>query len=369
MIVENREISLENQMGRNGDRLDGHRIINWQELGLKRSAQTLIDVLAATYGRHNLSSSVDQTAAQIEQGILEPAFLWNGDHVAACAALIKSPTSVEIGRAANAPGERGGARVMLDLVNRWKNDPFENRPLVAEIRMAFEFQGIAGGSGSQATLLGKVGMIPHAFIPAFHHPGPNGSDRQEIFCFSSLQKKELTQEQEPVTLTLPMHPNMNLPLLGEIFNANRIASCVETVPFEEQTKLVKLPLPFVQVAESPFSVFTFDEAGKTVFKFKPVEVRSDKNRFTLVVVDTRTPQLARLSAALIVQGFVACGISAPHEGVPQLLFGHLQPCQMVGINCMRNFPFIREDNILEVTSIFYGQANAGSTTGSSSGRY
>lgn len=172
-------------------------------------ATAVMDILTSVYGRHNLTDSVENLSGQIESGLLKP---WikvenKSNRPLSCAALIDHGDKVEIGRAANHPfnGGKGGGNLMKKAC-KWhlKHD---DRPLVAEIRMAKEFKGIEGGQASQHILLSKLGFIPHAFVPAFHHPGPNNIDRQEIFCFATLPAKNLSWKKEDfhplVRVTLP----------------------------------------------------------------------------------------------------------------------------------------------------------------------
>ena len=352
MTVESTKVDLSNQMAENGDRRDGHQIINWQELGVEKSAETLIDILAATYGRHNLSSSVAQTIGQIEQGVLEPVFLWNIDHAAACAALIKKDGAVEIGRAANAPGERGGGKLMLELVRRWKDDEVEHRPLVAEIRMSAPFAGIAGGQGSQATLLGKVGMVPHAILPAFHHPGPHGPDRQEFFCFASLEKEGCESKREPVLIMLPDDRRAHPHLLAELLFRNGVSAEIKIgdeigVHWHPDLRMSEWSLPFSQVAEVPFNLFVEGKGSSTDFR---EDRKGSSSQFDLVVmspsVTVNDPTMIEL---LIHHGFRVCGITAPFEGETKLLLGRVRrPITVAPVELMRGFPLINKVDLLQV---------------------
>lgn len=153
-------------------------------------AQALLEILTSVYGHHNLTDSRKQLTTQIRNGVIKPWIKVSISGIPlACAALIDHQDKVEIGRAANhfANGGQGGGHLMEKACNWHQKE--DNRLLVAEIRMASDFENIAGGQGSQHVLLSKLGFTPHAFLPAFHHPGPSGLDRQELFCFSALDNK------------------------------------------------------------------------------------------------------------------------------------------------------------------------------------
>jgi len=325
------------------------KLIMSKEIGAEISASWLTGILRNTYGRHNLSSSEDKVADDIRAGRLKPFFIVNGDYPVCCAALIFNPNSVEIGRVANAPDGKGGGNLMLQAIDTWIKDEVEVRPLVAEVRMAASFEGIAGGQGSQATLLKKIGMVPQALLPAFHHPGPNGPDRQEIFCFSSLEKIR-SPRIAPAQLTLPDLPQINAELIQTLLNLNGFATDLQVI---KQENIVDFPLSVNKLESTPFNLFIEDEKGTPVDQFKTI---IDQSPFDLLAINAASSQLIGKVLTAIKSGFVLAGVSAPHEGPLRLLFGRLRKCLLAPTELMRDFPGIDPNLILQVHQQFHEQS-------------
>lgn len=327
-------------------------ILTKDDLGHERAGRELSWILRATYGIHNLSSSEEQIIADIQNGKILPFFLKEKGDILSSAALIFNHQAVEIGRNANTPrGRRGGFLMRHAIEKTWKNNPNEWRVLVAEIRMATRFEGIDGGQGSQGTLLPlhKIGMIPHAFLPTFHHPGPKGPDRQEMFCFSSLEK-ETPLRVIPGKLVLPDFMEMNLLLLTQLLTANIIQANIEIA----DTNLEDVQLMGKEISRIPFRHLEItNQQGQVNLKNLTTD---PSNPFTLVSVDANKERLANICVALIKENFILSGISAPFQGRLKLLFGRLDKCLLAPTELMRNFPRINPELIMILDEQFRSQA-------------
>ena len=315
-------------------------IITKEKIGNIAAAKLMLKILTDTYGRHNLMASIEKTSEDIGNDRLKPFFMTEGGQILCCSALIYAPSCVEIGRTANAEKGRNGGKLMLHAVNEWKSDGSENRPLVAEIRMATKFEGVDGGQGSQATLLKKTGMIPNAFLPAFHHPGTNGIERQEIFCFASLEKTK-SERVSPETVIVPNLLEMNIDLLSRLLEINEFNTRVKLTNLPN-----KAPLNFLKINTIPFSILKPDAKGKHLEEID--KVQDSDNPFTLATVNSFNPDLARVSQNLIDNKFILLGLTAPHQGPLELLFGRLNKCLLVPTEPMREFPLIDPDIILRI---------------------
>lgn len=333
-------------------RLPDGRSIVWKEQleigeqGDRTAASWLGTTLKHTYGRHQLSSSEDQIFEQVRSGEIEPIFIEKNGEPDACAALIHGLRTVELGRAANALGGRGAATLMWKLSREWESREDDPRPLVAEIRMAAPFEGIDGGQGSQATLLNpkKVGMIPHAFLPAFHHPGEIGHDRQEIFCFAAKEKPGHEVERlAPAFIQLPDVSQMNISLLQTLLSVNGFNT---QICLSQKTNGALLS-PMGRVASVPFHLLTIDpqQASKSE---KDWQVSGSGSPFELLPVDAGMEGLTDVSSALVANGFICAGISAPHEGPLHLLFARLHKTTLAPTQPMRGFPAVEESEIMNL---------------------
>ena len=313
-----------------------------EQLGIPESAQRMSDMLHKVYGVHNLSRGVPQIHDEIERGVLEPIFIIHDGETVAQAAFVKGSKKIETGRAVG----QGAGLLLRKLAKIWQDDPEETRVLVAETRMAAPWGEIDGGQGSQAILLNpeKVGMTPHAFMPTFCHPGPNGPMRQEMFGFLTKEKKgheALRVAHEFIQLS--NRPEMNKELIQLLMAINGFG----TQMCEVERFTGDLGLRFVRQNKIPFNIlgFSLHRDGE----FKP---NDESSPFDLMAIDTFSPFLSDRADFLVDHGFVCCGISPPHEGPLKLLFGRLRKTEFAPTEVMKGMPFIPPDMILQVHEQF-----------------
>ena len=298
-------------------------------------ASQINHVLSQVYGRHHLSPSAQKTQAQIESGELLPFTRTDqAGNVLACAALIDHGHQVEIGRAANNPesGGSGGGQLMLDAIT-WLRAKGDQRPIVAETRMSGDFEGIPGGQGSQHTLINKAGMKLHALMPAFHHPGSIGIDRQELFGFLSLdQQRDVTK--------LPDKVFFPKSLFNSALGIAMIRLAVEWLdPFVGLE-----PVPVVDTAlENNLmwqhnGVFHELVAGGELDLNQAVSIFENQvDRFGLASLDN-TPLGAAVGHQLLEKGFTFLGFSQDRED-PKALWGKLNPSvTLAPIGCASSLP-------------------------------
>lgn len=156
------------------------------------TAKTMVAILSANYGIHNLSSSWEPLSNDIKTGKVLPFISFDQQkNPVACAALIRlNNHDVEIGRGACWPGRNGGhALPLLLAAHRWQSgNAFpESQIFRAEVRTAKPTKEVPGGQATQVICLRKIGLISTAMAPLFHHGVPN---RQEIFILASRFKNE-----------------------------------------------------------------------------------------------------------------------------------------------------------------------------------
>lgn len=283
---------------------EGAVILKPGDIDPTTAAGAMTELLSAVYGRHNLLPSVEHLASQVQSEKVLPWFIEEQNHFVACAALIVHEGRVEIGRAANHPEfGHNGSLLMLEAV-AFHQQNFR-LPLVAEIRLADNFEGIIGGQPSQVTLLKHVGMRPFAIMPAFHHPGPRGPDRQEFFCFCADQR--------------PSQPN-HLFISKNLWQSSLIRSLKDSIfPFTE--------VILVNPGELPEFRFQVDRAPpfntlQTEPKGLPLEEAMLKMQkpFTLATVplDVKNSPVAEF---LLREGYIPCGFD---WRTPALLMGQLK---------------------------------------------
>lgn len=320
----------------------GRKIMGVEQLGILESAQRMSDMLHKVYGVHNLSRGVPQIRREIEQGVLEPIFIIHNGETVAQAAFVKGPKTIEIGRTAGP----GGGLLMRILDEKHKKNLNDRRVLVAETRMAAPWEGIDGGQGSQATLLNpkKVGMTPHAIMPTFRHPGPQGPMRQEMFGFLSKEKEgHEAPRVAPEFIHLSDRPEMNKELIQTLMRINGFDSQICSTERSSQSNNTRL----VRLTSAPFNVLCLSPHRDG--EFIP---NDESSPFDLMALDTFHPFMSDRADFLVDQGFVCCGISPPHEGPLKLLFGRLRKTEFAPTQVMEGMPFIPPELILQVHNQF-----------------
>ena len=269
------------------------------------AAVAMNKILSATYGRHNLMTSIEQLVENIESEKMLPWFIKQDDRPIACAALIINQDSVEIGRIANHPqfGHNGSLLALEAFTFHQRN---HNLPLVAEIRLSDNFKEIVGGQASQVTLLKHANMKPFAIMPAFHHPGPHGPDRQEFFCFCIDRRPE---QHPPVFLPEILSKNTLIrELKNSIFPFTQIVFVDTKEPLEREFQIDTKP---------PFNMLQISSDG---LPFKQAMLEAEKP-FTLATIPA-TPEFSSLTEFLVKKGFIPCGLS--WKDAPSLLLGKLR---------------------------------------------
>lgn len=156
-----------------------------------RTAETMIKILAANYGIHNLTADAQELGNDIQSGRIKPFICADREGKPfSCAALIElNANEVEIGRGASLPPgkNQGGALPILLAFKAWKeNQVFpKSQVLRAEVRTAKATKEVPGGQETQSICLKTLRLIPTAIAPLFHHGIP---DRQEMFFLTSRFK-------------------------------------------------------------------------------------------------------------------------------------------------------------------------------------
>jgi hypothetical protein len=172
---------------------DEIQVRNRPENNLGGVAAAMISILSQNYGTHNIASNVSALSSAIKNGEVVPFLKFDkGLSPIACAALVKiNDLEVELGRAACIPGQNGGnGELMIKAFEGWKSNVLfpKSKILRAEVRTAKATKEVPGGQATQAICLDKIGFVPTAMVPMFHHGVP---DRQEIFLLASLIKGDV----------------------------------------------------------------------------------------------------------------------------------------------------------------------------------
>lgn len=237
------------------------------------TARTMVAILSANYGRHNLSSSWEPLSNDIKTGKVLPFISFDQQkNPVACAALIRlNDHEVEIGRGACWPGRSGGhALPLLLAAHRWQSGSAfpESQILRAEVRTAKPTKEVPGGQATQVICLGKIGLIPTAIAPLFHHGIP---DRQEIFILASRCKNEnLFEHLNNCSKAIPgnLFEDENERQIFEYFWINQF----DKPPTVERTGHLETSLPnFSANREGPLLVITPATTNEIIEVNKAIE--------------------------------------------------------------------------------------------------
>jgi len=150
------------------------------------AAQILMQILAANYGRHNLTNDLTPLVEDIKASKIQPFIQFSEGEPVACAALIRmNQFDVEVGRGACLPGKNGGKGApLIEATRAWEESSVfpDSDVLRAEVRVAKATKEVPGSHATQVVCLQKMGLMPTAIAPLFHHGEP---DRQELFVLAS----------------------------------------------------------------------------------------------------------------------------------------------------------------------------------------
>lgn len=279
-------------------------------LSAETVADWLVSLLSEMYVQHGITKNWERLWLDIESGNCKLWFAVKNERPVASAALIKQTDgSVEIGRAVSQLNGVGGLLMLMAVADHLSRS---SDPVVAEIRVSDQFEGVPSGEATQIVCFKRLGLVPHALVPAFNHGRPN---RQEMFLFSTSE--QITQG-EPIFL-----PTEFRHLIGR--TAVEVAN--DALPWEtavRETAERKPALVWTIVQTEPFCVVVPDNDGNR--SLTSVLREAEKvSAFTLTPLST-SPSNASSIAECMLSGFVPCGFDrnlAP-DGHPVLLLGKLR---------------------------------------------
>lgn len=164
-------------------RSTGVEILAPGALTADNTAQNLVKLLQAVYVEHGITKNVPSLIRDIEDNKVKTWFAKKGDEFVATTSLVRQgDESWELGRAVSVcTGQSIGTRLMLQaaLLHLSQHD---GNPLIAEVRVADEHQGVPGSMATQRICLNTLGLWPHALAPLFGHGNPF---RHETFALSA----------------------------------------------------------------------------------------------------------------------------------------------------------------------------------------
>jgi hypothetical protein len=282
-------------------------------LPASQQAEWMVQLLQHTYHQHAITNRQGEVERSIEDGSTQCFFAHENGIAQAVAALItQADGSRELGRAAALTQHRGvGGVVMLSaaLEHLSKSDA----PLIAEVRVSQEFEGVAGGIATQTICLRDIGLQPHALLPLFGHGDPR---RQEQFLLSS-SKLELTGK----PISAPMS-NRVADVLRE-----HISPLGDQRGFEVVLEASQRDLRFngwVMVQQQPFAIL---RPSVGTAKLETATSEAFAQATCCVAPIEARPDLHLQMTELLNHGFVPCGIDrvTGTEGEPIVQFARLKP--------------------------------------------
>lgn len=123
------------------------------DISADTQADWLISLLSKMYVEHGITKRRTQLVEDIEKGKSALWFATKNDGLIASAALVvQSDGAVELGRAVSLERGVGGLLMLLAAKEHLENS---TEPLVAEVRLANEYEGIPSGEATQKFALNR----------------------------------------------------------------------------------------------------------------------------------------------------------------------------------------------------------------------
>lgn len=292
---------------------DNHEIIT-PESGVSAEIQAkwMIKLLQFMYIEHGVAKSPDQVVKAIASGDCRCWFiLESGEPVAMTALVRQSDGAVELGRAIAITPRLGlgGIAMMragLDQLEHGKT------PLVAEVRVADEFERIPSGEATQRVLFGLFNLKPHALVPMFNHGIPV---RQEMFALATSQN---FQSSDSLMIPDNRYAQQNLVPAIEL-SRNLFSGDAKLHKRESKPK----SFGFELVQSAPFSLIVPSDSGASLNVTE--EVAMKKNNFSLLPIELN-PKNVNMVLTCLEKDWVPCGVdrNLGADGHPVLLLGKLR---------------------------------------------
>lgn len=274
-------------------------------------AEWLAFLLEQMYVEHGIMKRKEGLLRDINDGTCKLWFAVKDGLPIGSAALIKqSDGSFEVGRAVSF--EKGvGGLLMLSAASHHLSTA--EGPIVAEVRLSDDFEGVPSGEATQTICFKHLGLNPQALVPAFNHGEPN---RQEMFVFSSSNK---IKAEGPIIF--PEDKNSLDFLIGTAIGLTK-GSFRDEMSIRTSSEFQKKS-GWSLVNKEPFSVVVPDGSG-TKLKMA-IREAEDTSPFTLVPISTTTEHAADIMECLN-NGFVPCGFdrNIDKDGHPVILLGKLR---------------------------------------------
>lgn len=276
-------------------------------------AEWMVQVLSEIYVRHGITANVSGLEASIQNGDCRCWFALEDEEPISCVALVRQADgAIELGRAASLNRGKGvGSLLMLEsAIDHFTHS---DMPLVAEVRMAADFEGVPGSEATQVVMLRHIGLEPHALVPMFGHGDPC---RQEQFVLGS---SEIIQESLPMwwpetsNSKRLLHETVGGIVLGGFLPNTTVGGSESRTPFSG----------WEVDNEAPFAVLK-SAGGTRVGLEQALEEALGKKPFVLMPIPA-SPENSGVVDSALENGLVPCGVdrSLDDQGFPILLFGKL----------------------------------------------
>lgn len=147
------------------------------------TADHLITLLEDTYVQHAITNNRQEVIDDIRSGKVLTWFAFKqGEPIATASLVQQQPNGWELGRCVAKVRGCGVGKATIMAAAAHHMEHFGSEPLLAEVRIAEEFEGIAGGEATQKIFFDHLALTPHAVAPLFSHGDP---ERHEPFVLAS----------------------------------------------------------------------------------------------------------------------------------------------------------------------------------------
>lgn len=280
-------------------------------LSVQTQADWLTSLLCKVYVQHGITRNREKLESDIESGVCRIWFgVKDGQPISSAAVIKQADGSTEIGRAVSLVKGVGSLLRFMAIADHLANS---SGPIISEVRVADDFEGIPSGEATQVVCFKHLGLIPQALVPAFGHGAPF---RQEMFLFSASAR---IKKGEPILLP---DDRSSLDLLMKTALAVASGSWDEDQVFGVD-RVIKQTRKWNLVKSEPFGIMVPANVGN---KLEIVLMEAERLApFCLVPLSMGLGNSVALMDCLN-RGFIPCGFdrNLDSNGQPVLLLGKLR---------------------------------------------
>lgn len=276
------------------EKTHGVEIITPGTLTAVETASNLVSLLQSMYVEHGVTKNVKKLVEDIETGNVKTWFAKLDNEIVATTSLVKVDDAWEGGRSvSNVRGKGFGKLLMLNR-GLFHLENHKNAPLIGEVRVADDFEGIPSGQATQHIWFGISEIVPHALAPLFGHGEPKRNETFALVASNLLDRTPISDQVgkivsgrdvtgKPGKLVV----NNNLPFTLITPNSNGLDA---TNIIESATKSEKVSLFAIEATDSNMALIGMLLANREIL-LCGLDRKNGANNKPIILFTTFSPHL------------------------------------------------------------------------------